>query len=75
MDFLNVKYNILHSFLYCFGIHVMLISYIFLKLQQDNKAGQSEFVRQYLEQQQRNLEIQMEVKKQVEGKIIIIVLV
>ncbi|KAH9491639.1 Apoptotic chromatin condensation inducer in the nucleus [Bulinus truncatus] len=37
-----------------------------IALQQDNKAGQSEFVRQYLEQQQRNLEIQMEVKKQVE---------
>uniref|UniRef100_A0A0B7ATP9 SAP domain-containing protein n=1 Tax=Arion vulgaris TaxID=1028688 RepID=A0A0B7ATP9_9EUPU len=35
-------------------------------LQQDDKAGQSEFVRQYLQQQQRNLEIQMEMKKQVE---------
>ncbi|XP_005090562.1 apoptotic chromatin condensation inducer in the nucleus [Aplysia californica] len=33
---------------------------------QDDKAGQNEFVRQYLQQQQRNLEIQMEVKKQVE---------
>jgi hypothetical protein len=33
---------------------------------QDDKAGQNEFVRQYLQQQQRNLEIQMEVKKKVE---------
>ncbi|CAG5134452.1 unnamed protein product, partial [Candidula unifasciata] len=37
-----------------------------IALQQDDKAGQSEFVRQYLQQQQRNLEIQMEVKKQFE---------
>ncbi|GFS27958.1 apoptotic chromatin condensation inducer in the nucleus [Elysia marginata] len=36
-----------------------------MALQQES-AGQSEFVRQYLEQQQRNLERQMEVKKQVE---------
>ncbi|RUS80396.1 hypothetical protein EGW08_011832 [Elysia chlorotica] len=38
---------------------------VFLQLQQES-AGQSEFVRQYLEQQQKNLERQMEVKKQVE---------
>ncbi|BFZ19811.1 hypothetical protein BsWGS_22849 [Bradybaena similaris] len=37
-----------------------------IALQEDNKTGQSEFVRQYLQQQQKNLEIQMEVKKQVE---------
>ncbi|KAK3764887.1 hypothetical protein RRG08_025409 [Elysia crispata] len=36
-----------------------------MALQQES-AGQSEFVRQYLEQQQKNLERQMEVKKQVE---------
>ena len=48
-----------------YNLNTIFFVYV-LQLQQES-AGQSEFVRQYLEQQQRNLERQMEVKKQVEG--------
>ncbi|CAE1161180.1 ACIN1 [Acanthosepion pharaonis] len=38
-----------------------------LKLQNDEVTGQSEFIKQYLEQQKKLFEMQREVKKRVEG--------